>query len=36
MLTNQKIIDAINELAFAEATACQADRDWVLNSLNPR
>ena len=26
MLTNQKAIDAINESAFAEATAGQADR----------
>jgi len=26
MLTNQKVIDAINEPAFAKATARQADR----------
>jgi hypothetical protein len=36
MLTNQKIIDAINEPAFAEATAWQPDRDAGLNSRNSR
>ena len=36
MLTSQKIMDAINEPAFATATAWRADRDAGLNSVNPR